>query len=70
MVSLDFSEISGGTITTPAGYQAGAAYAGIKTYSDVFSTDLEKLDLEKLEKVNQFIMVIKYRRTGMPSFLC
>ena len=45
MVSLDFNEISGGTITTPAGYQAGAAYAGIKTYSDVFSTDLEKLDI-------------------------
>jgi len=45
MVSLDFSEISGGTITTPSGYQAGAAYAGIKTYSDVFSTDLEKLDV-------------------------
>ena len=45
MVSSEFNEISGGTITTPSGYQAGAAYAGIKTYSDVFSTDLEKLDV-------------------------
>jgi glutamate N-acetyltransferase/amino-acid N-acetyltransferase len=45
MVISEFGRISGGTITTPLGYQAGAAYAGIKTYSDLFSTDLEKLDV-------------------------
>ena len=45
MVISDFGQISGGTITTPLGYQAGAAYAGIKTYSGLFSTDLEKLDV-------------------------
>ena len=35
--SIEF--VSGGTVTTPAGFQAGATFAGIKTYAE------DKLDI-------------------------